>query len=537
MKLSRASIKESGPWKAAGIALPAYDVGAMRERTLENPCWVHFGTGSTFRGFIAGLQQRLLNKGRASCGVIAVESFDYDIIDKIYRPYDDLSLLVSLKADGTSSREVIASIADSIKADFRCASETEKLRRIFRQPSLQMASLTTTEKGYTLHDMEGRLLPAVENDMRQGPALPVHTMSILTALMLERYQNGAGPIALVSMDNYSKNGEKLRSSVLTVAGAWERNGFTDQGFAAWLTDEAKVTFPWTMIDKITPRPSPIIEAQLNADGIEDMSVAVTGRDTHIAPFVNAEVLQYLVIEDAFPNGRPALEEAGVYFTDRDTVNDTERMKVMTCLNPLHTALAVFGCLLGYTRISDEMKDRDLKRLIERIGYAEGMPVVTDPKIIDPSAFIKEVIEERLPNPFIPDTPQRIASDTSLKIVNRFGETIKAYIARDDLDVKSLTGIPLAIAAWLRYLLAVDDTGRPFELSSDPLLPQLRRQLAGIAFGYPRSCQGQLLPILSNTALFGADLTACGLSERIEAMFVRMLAGPGAVRNTLRKYIE
>jgi fructuronate reductase len=193
-----------------------------------------------------------------------------------------------------------------------------------------------------------------------------------------------------------------------------------------------------------------------------MAVVVTARKSYIAPFVNAEMPQYLVVEDVFPNGRPALEEAGVYFTDRKTVNATERMKVSTCLNPLHTALAVFGCLLGYTRISDEMKDKDLKKLVELIGYGEGMPVVSDPKIIDPLAFIKEVIEVRFPNPFIPDTPQRIATDTSQKIPIRLGETIKAYIARDDLDVKGLVGIPLVIAAWFRYLLGIDDEGKPFE---------------------------------------------------------------------------
>lgn len=88
-------------------------------------------------------------------------------------------------------------------------------------------------------------------------------------------------------------------------------------------------------------------------------------------------------------------------TDRETVNNTEKMKVMTCLNPLHTALAVYGCLLGYNSIADEMKDNELRALVEKIGYDEGMPVVIDPKIINPSDFIHEVVEKRLPNPFVP----------------------------------------------------------------------------------------------------------------------------------------
>ena len=59
-------------------------------------------------------------------------------------------------------------------------------------------------------------------------------------------------------------------------------------------------------------------------------------------------------------------------TDRDTVNKVERMKVTTCLNPLHTALAVYGCVLGYTLIADEMKDTELNKLVHEIGPVEGM---------------------------------------------------------------------------------------------------------------------------------------------------------------------
>lgn len=122
-----------------------------------------------------------------------------------------------------------------------------------------------------------------------------------------------------------------------------------------------------------------------------------------------------MVEDRFPNGRPPLEQAGVYMTDRETVNKTERMKVTTCLNPLHTALAVYGCMLGYTLICDEMKDATLVKLVKRLGYVEGLPVVVDPGILSPKAFIDEVVEQRLPNPFMPDSPQRIATDTSQKV--------------------------------------------------------------------------------------------------------------------------
>jgi len=160
----------------------------------------------------------------------------------------------------------------------------------------------------------------------------------------------------------------------------------------------------------------------------------------------------------------------------------------------------------------------------------------DPKILSPKSFIDEVMEKRLPNPFVPDTPQRIATDTSQKVAIRFGETIKSYIAREDLNVTDLTYVPLAIAGWLRYLLAVDDNGNAFECSSDPMLETLQKQLSGVKLGDPASAQGKLEAILTNDTLFGTDLVKCGLSGKIEAMFAEMLAGPGAVRATLVKYL-
>ena len=229
------------------------------------------------------------------------------------------------------------------------------------------------------------------------------------------------------------------------------------------------------------------------------------------------------------------EEAGVYMTTRDVVNMTERMKVTTCLNPLHTAMSVFGVVLGYDHIAKEMKDADIVGLITKIGYVEGLPVVTNPGILRPADFIDEVVKVRLPNPFIPDMPQRIATDTSQKVGIRFGETIKSYAASDTLKVEDLTCIPLAIAGWFRYLLGVDDKGQKFECSDDPLLADLQAALADVVWNDPESYKGQLLGILSNKAVFGSDLVELGLAEKIEGMFKEMLAGEGSVRETLHKY--
>lgn len=537
MKLTYDGIKAAGEWEEKNISLPKYDIEAVRKRTKDNPVWIHFGAGNIFRGFIAGLQDELLNKGLDDRGIIAADTFDYEIIDKIYEPFDNLSLFVGLKPSGDTESKVIASICEAVRADSSDVASYGRLKEIFIKESLQMISFTITEKGYSLKNIDGKLLPVVIKDIDNGPGSPSHAMSIITALLYERYMNGKAPVALVSMDNCSHNGDKLKESVLFMAEEWQKKGYVEAGYIDYLNDEQKVSFPWSMIDKITPRPAGVIEDMLADAGVEGMSPVTTSRGTFIAPFVNAEIPQYLVIEDRFPNGRPDLSQAGVYFTDRKTVNDTERMKVTTCLNPLHTALAVYGCLLGYESISAEMQDEDLKKLVENIGYKEGIPVVTDPGIIDPMDFIKEVIEERLPNPFVPDMPQRIATDTSQKVPIRYGETIKSYIQRDDLSVTDLVYIPLAIAGWLRYLLGIDDAGNKMELSQDPMLDELCEKLDGIKLGNPETTGDKLRGILSNETLFATDLCAAHLADKIEDMFKKMIAGPGAVRETLHSYVS
>ncbi len=534
--LNKEGLKDRKAWNDRYIKLPEYDIEAMIEATKNEPVWIHFGAGNIFRGFIAALAQKLLNEKVSEKGIIAVDTFDFDMMDTIYKKFDNLTLNVGLKADGTCEKEVIASVAEGIKGDFDDEAQKSKLIAYAVSPSLQMMSFTITEKGYSLRNMEGELYPIVLKDMENGPKFPHHAMSVVSALLWYRFIACKAPIAVCSMDNCSRNGEKLKNSVLEIVKAWEKNGFVTKEFVDYVLDEKMVSFPWSMIDKITPRPALQVQNMLTSMDIADMAPIITNKNTYIAAFVNAEIPQYLVIEDRFPNGRPLLEKAGVYFTDRDTVQKTEAMKVMTCLNPLHTAMAVFGCLLGYDHIAKEIRDEDIKKLVENIGYKEGLPVVIDPKIINPKDFIDEVITERLPNMYIPDMPQRIATDTSMKIPIRFGETIKAYVQLPDRNPEDLVFIPLAIAAWFRYLLGVNDNGEKMEISSDPLLETLSEIVSSIEFGNPMSYKGQLKQVLSNESIFANDLCAIGLSDKIEKMFVKMIEGKGSVRKTLHEYV-
>jgi fructuronate reductase len=172
-----------------------------------------------------------------------------------------------------------------------------------------------------------------------------------------------------------------------------------------------------------------------------------------------------------------------------------------------------------------------------VGYKEGLPVVVDPGILSPKQFIDEVIRIRFPNPFMPDTPHRIATDTSLKIAIRFGETIKAYLASSTLDIKSLKLIPLVLAGWIRYLLGVDDQGTAFTVSPDPNYESLTKSLKGLSLGQKGPFHEALKPILSDSKLFAVNLYEAGLGEQVEHYFAELIAGPGAVRDTLKKYVN
>lgn len=538
MKLTWEGLKNRQEWEQAGIALPSYDAEAVAEKTKKAPIWVHMGIGNIFRIFIGGIADQLLDKGLMDRGITCVEVFDYDMVDKIYDPYDNLVLSVTLHGDGTTDKKVLGSLSEAVKALPSESAQWERTKEIFRDPGLQMVSLTITEKGYALKRADGTYFDFVKADIENGPEKAASAMAVVAAMLLERYQNGKAPLALVSMDNCSKNGQNFRNAVLEMAEEWKKRGFVDEDFLAYIKDESQVSFPWTMIDKITPRPSEKIADELEKAGVESMQPVITSKSTYIAPFVNAEGPQYLVIEDSFPNGRPAMEKTegtGVYLTDRDTVNKSERMKVTVCLNPIHTALGPYGCVLGYELFSDEMKDPQMLELAHRVGYVEGMEVVPDPGILSPKKFLDELIDERFPNPYLGDTTQRLCVDVSQGIGIRFGETIKSYMEKYG-DAKRLTAIPVAIAGWLRYLLAVDDEGNRFELAPDPMVPEMQEQMAGIVVGDASSLKGQLKGILSNENIFAVDLYQAGVGEKIEEIFREEIEGPGAVRKTLKKYL-
>lgn len=170
----------------------------------------------------------------------------------------------------------------------------------------------------------------------------------------------------------------------------------------------------------------------------------------------------------------------------------------------------------------------------QVAYNEGLPVVADPKIISPKAFVDELFDDRFPNEYLGDTNLRLSTDVSQGVGVRFGETVKAYVQKYG-TAERLVAIPLGIAGWLRYMLAVDDQGQAYELAPDPMNEELTELLKDVVVGDPTSLKDQLKPVLSNKSIFFTDLYEAGLGNKIEDMFREMIAGIGATRATVHKY--
>lgn len=529
MKLTLDAIQQTGAWD--GYNLPQYDLNAVRQATHDAPVWLHFGAGNLFRAFPAALAQRMLSDGATQTGVICCDSYDEELIDRCYRSCDQLFVVVTLNSQGVVRKEVIGSVTESLKF----SEDFARLEEIFSAPSLQMVTFSITEKGYAIRDDNYMFLPNYEYDKNNGPAADCHSFfGKLAYLSLERCRKGLSPLAFVSLDNCPDNGDLLERAMRYMVNSWLEHRFITSDEHRYLLKQN--TYPLSMIDKITPHPDERIAHILEQDGLEDMQPFMTAKNTSAAHFVNTEQIEYLLIEDAFPNGHPPLERYGVVITDRMMVDKTATMKASTCMNPMDTTLAVYGCLLGYRYISDEMKDSELVTLITRLTKQEMLPVATDTATLHPEKFLNELLEERYRNDYLRDTPQRIMTDTSRKLAVRFGVALYAYYNSMDPahQATRLTYIPLAIAGWLRYLVGVDDQGNAFERSPDPNFGRIHELIGDLKLG---DCvkEDKLYPLLSNRYYFGVNLFEIGVGYTVIHLFNELNRGPGAVRETLRKY--
>lgn len=313
MELNLTSLAEKDAFEQAGIALPAFDVEKMQKAARTNPRWIHLGPGNIFRVFPARIAHDLLANGE-HWPVTAVVGMDPAELDLQLGAHDLMTLSVTLHPDGVQELSVIAGIGEGLA--WAREEDFARLREIIGSGAVTLLSLTVTEKGYSIHDSKGEISDAVRQAMVSDPAsFHDNTMANLAGLLVARYEAGGAPINLVSFDNFSHNGDKLKDSILTILGGWVENKKIDRDVLDWASDPTKVAFPITVIDKITPQPSPNLAAELAELGFADMELVSLGR-TRLAGFVNTEPTEYLIIEDVLVGEVPDFEKHGVILTSR-----------------------------------------------------------------------------------------------------------------------------------------------------------------------------------------------------------------------------
>jgi len=413
---------------STGVAAPRYD------RTRPSGI-VHIGVGAFHKAHQAVYTDDALAQPGDASGddwmITGVSLRSADVAEAL-NPQDGLYTLLVRGPQGVSAR-VVGSIARVLVAPQDPAAVLEALAA----PSTRVVSLTITEKGYGIDPATGgldRTHPSIAADL----ADPVHPQGavgfIVEALRLRR-ERGLGGFTVLCCDNLPGNGRVVGRLVGEFA--HER----DAELARFI--EAEVSFPSTMVDRITPAST----ERTFADVLE-----LTGCEDRAA--VETEPFSQWIVEDRFVAGRPHWEVGGALFVD--DVAPYEKMK-LRLLNGSHSLLAYAGFLAGHAHVRDVMADADLVTLIDRHMRAAARTLSPVPGV-DLDAYAKD-LRARFANPAIAHQTYQIAMDGTQKLPQRLLEPAAEAQAKD----LPLDSYAFAVAAWMRYALGRKEDGEAYAL--------------------------------------------------------------------------
>src|SRR3954466_1796068 len=412
----------------------AYDVGAVRVVI------VHLGIGAFHRAHQAVYVDDRLAAGETAWGICGVSLRSADTAEAL-APQDGL-YPVAVRSGAGERLRVIGSVRRLLVAP----DDPAALLDAMTDPAVRIVSLTVTEKGYCHDPATGDLNPAhpdVAADLAD-PASPRSAPGVLVEALRRRRAAGRKPFTVLCCDNLPENGRTVGRVLARFA------GLRDPDLGRW--GEPGVAFPSTMVDRIVPATSEADRAAVAARlGLED------------AWPVMAEPFTQWVIEDRFGDGRPRFEEGGAELVA--DVAPYELMK-LRLLNGSHSTLAYLGYLAGYETVSDTVANLAFARLIRRLMDEEITPTLTVPPGADLSRY-KASLLERFANPALKHRTWQIAMDGSQKLPQRLLGTIRDRL-RAGAPIERLA---LGVAAWMRYVLGIDEAGRPIDLR-DPMSARL-----------------------------------------------------------------
>jgi mannitol 2-dehydrogenase len=441
-----------------GVAGPQYDRGSLRTGI------VHFGVGGFHRAHEAMYLDRLMNDGRALdwaiCGV-GVMPADQRMRDVLVAQ-DGLYTLVVKAPDGTLDARVIGSIKEYLYAPDDPEAVIEKMA----SPDIKIVSLTVTEGGYNFNAVTGEFVadnPDVQHDLRPGNA-PKTTFGLITAALTRRRDAGRPPFTIMSCDNIQGNGHAARRSFVAFA------ALMDPELGEWVQDN--VQFPNSMVDRITPVTTDDDRALVrDRFGVDD------GWPVVCEPFTQ------WALEDAFNQGRPPFEDAGV-----QVVPDVEPYELMKLrlLNASHQGLCYFGYLAGYRLVHDVAQDPLFAEFLLSYMDREATPTLEPVPGIDLDEYKHQLID-RFSNAQVKDTVARLCAESSDRIPKWLLPVVRHNLESGGEILRSAA----VVASWARYAEAVDEQGRPIQVVDQLTATAKRQHDEPLAFIQNRDLFGDL----------------------------------------------
>ncbi|MEC7691758.1 MAG: mannitol dehydrogenase family protein [Pseudomonadota bacterium] len=412
------------------VSVPGYDRAKLSAGIL------HIGIGNFHRSHQAIYLDKLFEQGKdhdwalVGCGV---KSFDAAMRDKLAKQ-DWLTTVVELDEDALSAR-VCGSMIDFLNID-----ANEVIAALCR-PEIRIVSLTITEGGYFIDAKTGGFHhehPDIQADIA-NPQSPKTVFGILLEGLKQRRAAGLEPFTIMTCDNVPHNGDVTRQTLTGLA------KLIDEDIAAWIS--SSVAFPNSMVDCITPATTAReIERLVKEFGVEDASP------------VFCEPFRQWVIEDNFPQGRPALEEVGVEFVDDVTAHEFMKLRI---LNGGHAALAFPSALLGLEFVHEGMLHPLVRDYVRKMVIDEAIPTLNPVPGTDFNDYL-DLIESRFANPEIGDTVARLCTDPS----NRLPKFILPITQANVDSEGSITGTSLVIALWCRYCAYTADAANNTVLNDE-----------------------------------------------------------------------
>jgi mannitol 2-dehydrogenase len=399
------------------VATPAYDRTALRVGI------VHFGVGGFHRAHQQAYLDAIAATGETGWGVCGVGLLPQDVAARdAAHAQDGLYVLTSSAPDGTQQSRVIGTLIRYLFApDDRAA-----VLEVLIAPSTRIVSLTITEGGYGIDDATGEFDPHDELTLLDlaGAAHPHSAFGYLAEALRRRRAEDTSPFTVLSCDNIEANGQVAKKALVSFARA------RDPQLADWI--DATVSFPSSMVDRITPVPTADTREALRAEhGIDDRW-----------PVRSESFIQW-VVEDEFPEGRPDLASVGVQLVP--DVEPYELMK-LRLLNASHQAMSCLGLLDGRTWVHDVCRDPLFVAFLRRYMEEEAIPTLRPVPGVDLAAYCDRLIE-RFAGSAVRDTLARLAVDASDRLPKFLIPVLRHQLAVGG----PIDCCVLVLAAWSRYL--------------------------------------------------------------------------------------